>query len=427
MLSGDSVVFSSIIMNKFKLPSLIVIAILFVGCAETANHPVNHAMHAVNNKQEASNDCKSEQTGPAIRCSDTVTASFDSTGTLWLAWINHNQIYVQSSTDKGQSFSDPVLVNKKPEVITAHDEYRPKIEADGLGNVYLTWSMALEKRHTGHIRFSRSTDGGQSFSEPVTVNDNLDEIGHRFDSLALGRNGEVFVAWLDARDKEKAKADKQAHLGSSVYYAWSNDGGRHFQPNQLLAAHSCECCRLAVAVDPENHPVVLWRQVFGDNIRDHALVKFSDWQTPGPVQRASNEQWNIDACPHHGPGLSIGDDGVYHAVWFSGAADKQGLFYAHSTDGGMRFSPAYRFGNPGAKHPHVVAVGRQVSVAWSEFDGSNNVVRLMQSTDGGISWLQPTSIGSIPASADYAFLLTDGYKIYLSWQTAQGYQFKAID
>ena len=306
--------------------------------------------------------------------------------------------------------------------IAAHDEYRPKIAVDGQGVIYVSWTQNLAKRHTGHIRFSRSTDGGKHFSAPVIVNDNLDEIGHRFDSLLVGQNGQVLVTWLDSRDREKAKAANQPFKGTAVYFSVSNDSGAHFSANQALALHSCECCRIATALDADNLPVVLWRHVFDGTIRDHALIKFSDWQTPGPIQRVGDENWKIDACPHHGGALSIASDGVYHATWFSGAADKQGLFYGYSKDRGQHFSPAFQFGGVGAKHPHVLSLGQRVGLVWTVFDGSRNQAKALLSADGGMSWSQPLLVASSAAKADEAFLVADGDRMLLSWQTGEGYQ-----
>jgi len=415
-------------MIKFQTLLAIMAFTVLTGCAmesATALQEVQSAKHQHHADPKAS--CSDVKAPPAIECSDTVTATFDGKGTLWIVWVSHDHIYLQSSTDKGGHYSEPVAVNAEPESITARGESRPKIKLDVQGNIYLTWTQKLEKRHTGHIRFSRSSDGGKNFSKPVTVNDNRDVIGHSFDSLAIGKNGEVFVAWLDARDKERAKAAKQEFSGTAVYYAWSDNGGKSFYPNKIVAPHSCECCRLATEIDGDNLPVVLWRQVFNGNIRDHALVKFIDWNTPDEVRRASGENWKIDACPHHGPALSIDDSGVYHAVWFSGAADKQGLFYGYSKDQGVSYSPSYSFGSQGAKHPSVLAMGQQVAIVWSEFDGVNNLLRLIKSEDGGKTWSQPQQVGTTPGSADDAFLLSDGAKTYVSWQTGQGYQVKAID
>lgn len=412
-------------MKLSKLFSALIPCLFVTACATA---PLDQSQPAALPQQGSANPsaCANPLSLPQINCSDTVTASFDSNGKLWIVWVQQQHIYLQASDDAGRHFSTPVMVNADAEAIAAHGEYRPKIKVGPEGNIYLTWTQSLEKRHTGHIRFSRSTDGGKTFSKPVTVNDNLDVISHRFDALALGKNGEVFIAWLDARDKEKAKAAKQEFNGSAVYYTWSDDGGQSFHPNRIVAPHSCECCRLGVEIDQDNLPVVMWRHVYDGNIRDHALSRFRSWNEPGPVQRVSSENWQIDACPHHGPALSIAEDGRTHSVWFSGAPDRQGLFYGYAQDGAAGFSVPLRFGNPGAKHPQVLALGRRVVVVWSEFDGSNNLVKSIESEDGGNRWSQPEIAESSEAAADDAFLLSHGGKIYLSWQTAGGYRFREL-
>ena len=55
--------------------------------------------------------------------------------------------------------------------------------------VYLTWTRSGKQRFTGYIRFSRSIDGGRSFSTPVTLNDDARETGHRFNTVHVGPTG----------------------------------------------------------------------------------------------------------------------------------------------------------------------------------------------------------------------------------------------
>lgn len=285
----------------------------------------------------------------------------------------------------------------------------------------------LDKKRSSYVRFSRSTDGGKSFSEPVTINDNLQVIRHRFDSLEVGKNGELFVAWLDARKAEAEKAAGREFKGLSLYYSVSTDGGKHFSANKPIAEHICECCRIDTAVAPDNTPVIVWRHIFDGGIRDHALVKFKDWQTPDTMQRMSHEDWKIDACPHHGPALSITESGVYHAVWFSNAPSKQGLFYGYSTDAGKSFSAPINFGKDGASHPHVLALNKQVFVTWQEFDGKNNLALLMKSVDEGKSWSKPEVLAQTVEMADEPFLIHDEQQVYLSWQMEQSdYQLMAV-
>lgn len=392
------------------------------------NRVDDSAQKSMHGHAKTKNLCADPNVLPSSQCAETVSAVFDHKGMLWTTWAHNGHVYVQSSQDKGISFSSPVLVNAAPEKIAAKGEYRPKIKLDMQDNIYLTWTRTLEKRHSGNIRFSRSIDGGKHFSDPVTVNDNLEIISHRFDSLAIGKNGEIFIAWLDARDVEAAKKAGQAFEGSSLYYTWSDDGGQHFYPNKRIAAHTCQCCRLDTAINKDNLPVIIWRHVFDGGIRDHAINRFSDWNTPGDVNRLSRENWKIDACPHHGPGLSIADTDSYHAVWFSNSDTKQGLFYAYSNDAGQHFSEPVNFGNAGASHPQVLALGNHVKIVWQEFDGSHSIVQLMKSADAGKNWTKPEVIARTTASVDNPFLVSDGRTAYLSWKIQpQAYRLQAID
>jgi hypothetical protein len=409
---------------------LLLTALAVSGCASDSSVKAadESSPHTHQQSGQTKGACDDANALPTNLCAETISAAFDNQGLLWITWVNNDHVYVQSSTDKGLSFSSPVMVNAVAEKIEAKGEYRPKIKLDTKGTVYLTWTQKLEAKHSGHIRFSRTTDGGQNFSEPVTVNDNRDVISHRFDSLAIGKNGEIFIAWLDARDGEAAKKAGQKFEGSSVYYSWSDDGGSHFYPNKRIAAHVCQCCRLDTAIAPDNAPVITWRHIFEGGIRDHGLVKFADWNTPGDTHRVAQDNWKIDACPHHGPGLSISSTGIYHEVWFSGSPTNQGLFYAYSTDAGRHFSAPFNFGKAGTGHPHVLAIGSKVNVVWQEFDGTHNLIKLMKSADDGKNWSQPEVIAKTAQAGDQPFLLSDGENIYLSWKTQQqSFQLKLLD
>jgi hypothetical protein len=398
--------------------------VLLTSCASETPKPTT--TKAMKMATTPSAQCVNNLTQPKISCANTVSATFDHKGVLWIVWSNGEHAYVQSSVDKGQTFSAAVQVNENPEKIAADGESRPKIQTDAQGRIYLTWVQSLDDKRSSYIRFSRSTDGGKHFSAPVTVNDNLEIIRHRFDSLAVGQKGEVFIAWLDARHTEAAKKAGQEFSGLSLYYAWSKDGGEHFYPNKKIADGTCECCRVASVISKDNLPVVAWRHIFSGGIRDHALVKFQDWDTPGSLTHLGQENWKIDACPHHGPGLAVAEDGTYHAVWFSHAEKKQGLFYAHSHDGN-RFSTPLNFGGQGASHPHVSALGQQVAIAWQEFDGKVNRVQVMKSVDGGKRWTKPETVAQSAEKVDQPFLIHDGQQIYLSWQAQQqSYQLRPL-
>jgi len=403
---------------KRALLGLFFVATCMGWAAQAADQP-SHAGHGAPPPSGEERDKKWKES--LAKPSFAVTASFDENGKLWLASIRDRHVYVSYSDDHGITKSTPVKVNAEPENILGDGENRPKIIVRK-GVIYVSYTQGLEKPMSGDIRFSRSIDGGKSFSAPVTVNDNREIISHRFDSMAVNDKGHVYIAWLDKRDLSAAQKKGEKFSGASVYYAMSDDGGAGFHSNIKIADHVCECCRTAMAVDTDGYPVVIWRHIYGINIRDHALVKLDGKMSP---VRLSQENWNIAACPHHGPSLSIAPDGIYHAAWFSNAPQQRGLFYAYSTDRGKTFSGALNFGNPEAQpaRPYVLSMGSRVYLSWKEFDGESTGIFGMHSTDGGKSWSAPRKLAATSDVSDWPFMIGKNNRVYLSWNTKnEGYR-----
>ena len=346
-----------------------------------------------------------------------VGLAFDARGRLWRAAVVDGRLQVSRSADGGRTFTTPIAVNRDPERIAADGDNRPKLAFGDRGEIYVSWTESLEPPYSGHVRFSRSLDDGRSFGAPRTVNDNVEAISHRFESLLVDGRGRVWLVWIDKRDAGAARQRGESYAGAALYSAVSEDRGAHFAANRLLAEHSCECCRIALALDTDGTPVVFWRHVFDPNIRDHALMRLDAARA---LRRISHENWSVDACPHHGPALAVGSDGAYHLAWFSGAPDHTGLFYARSTDRGATTSAPLPFGASDAQagHPAVAVTGRSVVLAWKEFDGQAGVVRVMQSADGGEHWSAAHTALRSAGASDYPLLVSHGSQIVLAWNTA---------
>lgn len=374
--------------------------------------------------------CADPEAPASVRCALGPTGAFDSNGRLWLVWAFHGHVYVDHSDDLGATFSTPILVNRVPERVAADGENRPKIVVGPEGQLYLSWVQRLPKLYTGNVRFSRSTDGGMSFSEPMTVNDNHDITSHRFESMAVAANGDIYLAWLDKRDRVAKERAGGKYNGAALYYTRSTDGGKSFAPNKKILDHTCECCRTDMAIDNDGLPVIVWRNIYDENTRDHGIVKFVGPDKPGKPIRLSHDGWHVDACPHHGPAISIAGDGVIHAVWFDNAKDRHGIFYAHSSDNGESFSKPISVGNydAAASHADVLSFGRRVYIAWKEFNGDVTRVQVMRSDDGGRTWAQPWTLASTAGGSDHSFLLANGDAVYVSWETAdEGFRLLPVD
>ena len=401
-------------MHPNPIPRIVLLSLLFLSKAVAENGP---GVASMNLKGIASPSCAQSEYLPSNACSGTVSAAFAPDHSLWQVWAQNEHVYLQSSRDQGRTWSPPIRVNPEAEAVRTQGESRPHIQIGPEGNLYVSWDLNLERRFSGHIRFSRSTDGGKSFSTPMTVNSNRDLIGHRFNEMIMAPDGRILIFWLDARDAEAAKRVGKEVNASSLYYTWSEDRGASFQPDRRAAASTCQCCRIRAAIDSDGLVSVIWRHVFSGSIRDHALLHFNAFDRPGALHRIADQGWAIEACPHHGPGFSIGDAGRYHATWFNNADSARGLFYSASDNRGESWSNPLNFGEPQgmASHPDVLALNKRTYLTWIEFDGSHNVLRMMRSKNRGKTWGTAENLAKSTEDTDHPFLISDGEKVFLSW------------
>ena len=347
---------------------------------------------------------------PAVGMS-VPTAAVAPDGTLWVAWVEGPHVHVGASRDLGKTFTGTVRVNADPEKVDANGEARPKIALGPDGELFVSYTHRRETGYTGDVRFSRSVDGGRTFSPPVSVLDEGMSSG-RFDALTVAPNGDVHVFWI-GRTTSKA---------SALYQKVSTDRGRTFGASRKVKDDVCECCRLAVAWDGTS-PLLLWRDLMDGGVRDHSLARIGAPAEP-PAVRASDDGWEIAACPHQGPALAVGGDGTWHLAWFTGDGKRgKGTFYRRSIDGGRTFSEPIRIGSNAAR-PQVLTAGRRVWLAWKEAAGSDaTAVVTMRSADAGATWSEPAEVARTKGASDHPLLVARGGAALLSWFSSdEGYR-----
>ncbi len=365
----------------------------------------------------------------SVHCGGAPSAVFDADGHLWVAFVLDEHVYVSRSDDEGATYSTPVRVNAEPEDAEFNGENRPKIVVGADGTIMLSWTTKTSNQFTGEIRFSRSVDGGRSFATPRTINDDGLRTGHRFDSLFLTPSGKLYLTCIDKRDMEATLARNEAYPGAAIYYTVSTDMGATFMPNVRVSHNSCECCRIAMAAHGEDSVAILWRQIFDDHIRDHAIAVLGPQGDVSELSRATVDDWYIDACPHHGPTMVPGAaDGQYHMSWFSAGNLHSGIHYARydlATD-----LPADLIkvdGTPGAGHPSLALHEGTLYLVWKGFDGMGSPLQLMQSHDDGRSWSEPQTLMTTTQGSDHPLLITSPGGVYLSWASEEhGYVFKEL-
>jgi hypothetical protein len=174
----------------------------------------------------------------------------------------------------------------------------------------------------------------------------------------------------------------------------------------------------------QNQPVIVYRAIFPGGIRDQATQVIST-KGAGPIHRVADDEWKTDACPHHGPSIAVSGSGKFHVAWYTQGSKRSGVFYANSSNQGVTYSKPSRIGSEGANvaRPYLLALGQQVWLVWKEFDGTQTLVYMKQSTDDGRTWSMPQMISKTNGYSDHPLLINQNDAVFLSWLTRNdGYQ-----
>jgi hypothetical protein len=147
-----------------------------------------------------------------------VYPEIDAAGDVYVAVVSFppngtsSTIYVARSTDDARTFGKFVpitTVTIPPGEVYPNTRFRSGIAENFAasptyaGHLYLTYEDWDPIVGQADVKFTQSTDGGDSWSDPVVVNDNVDLPGAATDqfqpSVAAGPNGAVAVAFYDRR------------------------------------------------------------------------------------------------------------------------------------------------------------------------------------------------------------------------------------
>jgi hypothetical protein len=346
----------------------------------------------------------------------TVSAAFAPDGALWRATPMKDGVLVDRSTDLGRTFGTPARVSRKGERIRAQPEDRPQIAIDRDGNVFVIYAADARQPWTRFITVS--TDRGRSFSTPAAISAAPERMIQYQPALQARADSGIDLFWIE----EDSRGDAGRRGGVMHYRRVDRD---RTGPDLILHDAMCECCRLAPAALPDGTALLLARLLIDGRIRDPGLIGVRADGSIRPARAVTADHWQIDACPESGPALAVSASGRQHMSWFTQGSRRQGLFYAWSDDNGTTLSAPIPIGMAGAMpaHSHLAASGRNVVLAWQQYDGRETSVHVMTSDDDGASWSVPRQVGTTGSAADYPFVLTYGGRFYVSWYTGDaGYR-----
>ena len=149
-----------------------------------------------------------------------------------------------SSADHGKTFERHLL-----DPGNQQHEHPPVVASDArTGALYAVWAGQpdAENQVPGYsadleIYFRSSTDGGRTWSERRTLNDDGRGKANQIDpSVSVAPNGRVDVAWYDGRLSPLPYEGRTERGFNDVYYTYSDDGGRTWAPNVRVSDRSAD-------------------------------------------------------------------------------------------------------------------------------------------------------------------------------------------
>lgn len=206
-----------------------------------------------------------------------------------------------------------------------HEEGMPKIAVRGDGALVAIYEASTpqpgQKWGVGDIFYLQSDDGGDTWTEPKSVNTQKQPYtSMSFSGLTRLSDGEIGISWLDANP---GGVDQP---GRPVMFARTLAGGGLGDPVWIEKA-ACECCRVAVAGSGNGDIAIAYRDLQPGNIRDISISTSSDdGKTFARPLDFSRDGWEINGCPHNGPSLAAGNDKIC-AAWYTGGK-VPGVHYA---------------------------------------------------------------------------------------------------
>ena len=147
----------------------------------------------------------------------------------WWSWANQN-VWFDRSIDGGVSWGTDVRVNdiagSADSPLNSDPPVLPAMAVAANGTTYVVWEDYRNARPGGtpngnmDIMFSRSSDGGVTWSAARRLNDDATTARQWMPDLAIDPSGGIHVAWMDQRESTR-----------HVYYVSSMDGGTTWAPN----------------------------------------------------------------------------------------------------------------------------------------------------------------------------------------------------
>jgi hypothetical protein len=254
-----------------------------------------------------------------------------------------NCVFVAKSSNNGDSFDQVVIVwAALQSLVNFNDKEWVAVDPNN-GNVYLVWAI-FTGLMVARLLFSRSTDGGVTWSNPLTITETFSgELNIQGSAIVVDSESVVHVTWID--------------FGTSqIRYARSTDQGQSFSnpsdvspivpiPRALPNGNYRTPTMTMLAVDTSEtntsgNLYVTWADISeGDSDVFFAYSHSNGDSWNGPI-RVNNDNAS-NGIDQFFPAVAVSDEGWVHVGFYDRRSDENNTlleyWWAMSFDGGLTF------------------------------------------------------------------------------------------
>ena len=316
-------------------------------------------------------------------CDPTIDYSADGTkaytSTLGGCGASACNVWVYRSADGGATWTDLQTVtpgDPRREVTSGGISDKEFIHVDKFGtsprkdNVYLTW-------HDNNIlKFSRSTDFGNTWSAPLTMSSGAAQEGIGSD-IATDKSGNVYYFWPTVTGKTtlvRKSTDGGATFAAAVTVA-TNQDGYDFNIPAMETRRAFQYVSADVDLTNgafANRIYVAWTDTTAAEsataANNHGRIRVAYSSDGGATWtvRTPHETADANTVDRFHQWLGVGSDGTVHVMFYdtrqNAARTSVDIYYSKSTDGGNTWTTPTRATT--ATSPHI-----EDSFQWGDYNG----------------------------------------------------------
>jgi hypothetical protein len=296
-------------------------------------------------------------------------------------------IFMAISTDHGQTFCDPIKVNDNIGYVFTDGEGVIGVAENSSGHQVFCWTDMRNGTNDKDV-YGRVRRNNGIFSEVFRINDDLTFFHQYLPNIIQVRNSDTLVVdWLDGRLCEQGCL--------SVFASMSTDGGYSWGPNirasvQPFGNQASSRSIPDVAVGNDGKVMVAFRNNVGYYRDIYCAKSNSDFTSFYPPVRVDSSNWWLSTCPGTGPSLIQLESGDWVCAYADGRTGTYKIYTSRSADNGASFGDEILVGgDQWQNYPQLLEIDYGwLLLAFQEKLPNSSNTRIVGSIsyDAGMSW-----------------------------------------